>query len=198
MVEYTSVYISTNKMETEFQLRSKNKKIHKNKKNSLWRKWLTKYLISKLQNRSVEIRTYILQILGKIGDENAFLVLINATMDTNPDIRRFAISALTDFGDERATDALIATLNDPENDIRASAVMALGLIGDKKCENALLELLKDNDTSIRSQAVIALGRLGSVQALPILNQMIITESTEWIRRYISEAILEIKEGGIFS
>lgn len=169
-------------------------KITKQKRSSFWRRCLTRLLISKLHTNSIDMRTYIIQALGKIGDESAIPVILSATKDTNSTIRRFAISALSDIKDERTIDALIGALNDPEPDIRASASMSLGLIGDKKAENALITLLSDKDPSVRTQAVIALGHLKSEQALTILKRMARTESNEWMRRYISQAILEI-EGG---
>ena len=166
------------------------------KRVGIWRRWLTKWLKSRLRKDSVEKRTYIIQALGKVGDETAFPIILDAAHSKDSTIRRFAVSALGDIKDTRAIDALIAALNDSENDIRATAAIALGFLGDKKAEVPLIELLEDKDNSVRSQAVIALGRLVSSQALPILEQMKHTESNEWIRRYISEAILEIK-GGIY-
>lgn len=167
---------------------------NRGRNSSFWRRWLTRQLIARLQTKSVEMRTYILQTLGKVGDESALPVLLDAARDSDINIRRFAVSALADF---RSVDALIAALKDSESDIRATAAMSLGLLRDKSAENALMELLSDNDVSVRSQAVIALGHLRSNYALPMLNQMISTESNEWMRRYISQAIREI-EGGIYS
>ena len=188
--------MSTVYMETNYELTSKNNK-NISQSNSLWRKWLTKWLIARLRTDSVERRSYIIQALGKVGDQTAFPVILNAAHDKDSTIRRFAISALGDLKDPRAIEALIDALNDPETDIRASAVMSLGFLDDKKAEEQLIGLLEDSSDSVRSQAVIALGRLGSNLALPILEQMNDKEPNEWIRRYISEAILEIK-GGICS
>jgi HEAT repeat protein len=161
---------------------------------SFWRKWLTKMLLSRLNTGSVETRTYMLQALGKIGDREALPAILDAAEDDNCSIRRFAISALMDIEDRRAIDALIEALADSEADIREAAVIALGRYGGERAENALLSLLCDDDDSVRSQAVIALGHLGSHSALPLLNQMMNTESSEWMRRYITQAIRDI-EGG---
>jgi len=173
--------------------RYRNKLIQR-KKSSFWRRWLTRRLIALYRTRSVETRTYIIQALGKIGDETALPVILDTAKDTNSTIRRFAVSALADQRDIRALDALIVALNDSENDIRSTAAISLGLLGDEKAENALIEILNDNDVTVRSQAVIALGHIGSSKSLIILNQMVFTELNEWIRRYISQAILEIKGG----
>lgn len=94
-------------------------------------------------------------------------------------------------------DAIIAALDDSEADIRVAAVMSLGRLGDKCAENTLIILLDDEDVSVRTQAIIALGHLGSSQASSLLNQMLATESSEWMIRYISQAIQEI-EGGYCS
>ena len=171
-----------------------SKKEMQQRKSSFWRRLLTRWLISRLQIKSVDIRTYILQALGKVGDESAFPVILASAKDADNTIRRFAVSALADFGDSRALDAIIIALNDLEADIRATAAMSLGSIGDPKAEDALIESLNDKNVSVRSQAIIALGNLRSNKAFPILDQMMSTESNEWIRRYISQAILEIKGG----
>jgi len=166
--------------------------MHQQKHNKFWRKWLTRWLINRLRTKSVEIRTYILQALGKVGDESALPAILDAVKDSNSTIRRFAVSALADLGDTRAVDALIGALNDSETDIRVAATMALGRLGGKRAENALIALLDDKEISVRAQAVIALGHLRSNQALPLLNQMMATESNEWMRRYISQAIRDIE------
>jgi HEAT repeat protein len=184
------------------------------RKSGIWRRLLTRWLISRLQIKSVEIRTYILQALGKVGDKSAIPILLHAAKDTDNTIRRFAVSALADFGDTETINAIIDALNDLEADIRATAAMSLGLLGDMqktnknnpltpivkgesinmRVEDALIERLGDKDISVRSQAIIALGNLRSSKAFSILSQMTSTESNEWIRRYISQAILEIKGG----
>jgi HEAT repeat protein len=104
---------------------------------------------------------------------------------------------LADLGGTQAIDAIVAALDDSEADIRVAAAMLLGGLGDKRAENALIMLLDDEDVSVRTQAIIALGHLGSSQASPLLNQMLSTESSEWMLRYISQAIQEI-EGGYCS
>lgn len=167
------------------------------KQKRFWRRWLTRWLIARLQMKSLEIRTYVLQALGKVGDESALPVILDAAKDSDSTMRRYAVPALADMGGEQATEALMAALDDPESDIRAAAVMALGEIRAERADDALMPLLGDEDLSVRVQTVIALGNLGSKQALPRLNQMMTTESNEWVCRYISQAIREI-EGGCSS
>lgn len=176
---------------------SRNGEVSQRKYNGFWRRWLTRRLIARLRTKSEETRTYILQALGKIGDETALPVILDAARDTNSAIRRFAVSALADLGNSQAIDALIVSLDDPETDIRAAAATALGMLGDRKAEDGLIALLSDEEISVKAQSVIALGHLGSDKALPLLNQMMVTESSEWMRRYISQAIRDI-EGGCCS
>jgi HEAT repeat protein len=182
-------------------------KVSQRKYSNFWRRRLTRWLIARLRTKSVERRTYILQALGRIGDEAALPVILGAAKDTNSTVRRFAVSALADMGKTphtpgrmghtQAIDALIVALDDPETDIRATAAMSLGLLGDRRAESAIIALLNDEEASVRAQAIIALGHLGSSRTLPILNEMIAVECNEWMRRYISQAIREI-EGGCSS
>ena len=197
IVDYAPVYMSTLYAcwGISFQLATiDNEEMNQQRHSRFWRRWLTRWLIARLRTGSEEMHTYILQALGKIGDESALPVILDAAKDSNGTIRRFAVSALADFGDARAIDALITALDDKEPDIRVAAVMALGESSDRRANDALMALLDDKDSAVRTQAVIALGHLGSDQALPLLNQMMDAESNEWVRRYISQAIREI-EGG---
>ncbi len=171
-----------------------NEKMSQQRHSRLWRRWLTRWLIARLRTKSEEMRTYILQALGKIGDEAALPVILDASRDANSTIRRFAVSALADMGGTQAVDALIVALDDSETDIRVTAAMSLGRLGNGRASDALLALLDDVEMPVRVQAVIGLGHLGSNQALPRLNQMMAVESNEWVCRYISQAIREI-EGG---
>jgi HEAT repeat protein len=168
------------------------RKVPQRRYSSFWRRWLTRRLIARLRTKSEETRTYMLQALGKIGDETALPVILDAARDASSTIRRFALSALADMGDARAIDTLIDALDDPEDDLRTAAAMGLGSFKDERAEDALIALLDTRNDSVRTQAVISLGNLGSIKALSTLKKIMANEPNEWIRRYISQSILEIE------
>ena len=167
-----------------------------------WRFFPTRLLLRKLRSESSEMRAYAAEGLGNVGDVHAVLPLIEALTDENTTVRRFAISALGHLRDARAIDGLITFLQDEEPDMRCAAVVALGELGltEERGINppiqvieALISSVTDSERSVSSAAVVALGRIGNPQAISALNALAETTESEWIRRYISEALHQIEE-----
>lgn len=167
-----------------------------------WRYVPTRVLLRKLQSESAEIRSYAAEALGSVGDVHAVAPLIDALTDSSTTVRRFAISSLGHLRDERAVAVLIPFLQDAESDMRCAAVVALGELGlsEERVSNppvqvveALINSITDTDNAVCSAAVVALGRIGNPQAIAALNALAETTNSEWIRRYISEALQQIKE-----
>ena len=167
-----------------------------------WRYIPTHVLLRKLKSESAEMRAYAAEGLGGVGDAHAVAPLINALSDNNSTVRRFAISSLGKIRDVRAVDVLIPFLQDEEADMRCAAVVALGELGldeerfstpPAQIIEALISSITDNDRAVCSAAVVALGRIGSPQAITALNALAETTESEWIRRYISEALHQIQE-----
>ena len=167
-----------------------------------WRYFPTRVLLQKLKSESAEMRAYAAEGLGGVGDVHAVAPLINALTDNNSTVRRFAISSLGHIRDPRAIDVLIPFLQDEEADMRCAAVVALGELGlseertsspPVKVIDALISSITDPDRAVCSAGVVALGRIGSPQAVAALNALAETTKSEWIRRYISEALHQIEE-----
>ncbi len=167
-----------------------------------WRYIPTHLLLRKLRSESAEMRAYAAEGLGGVGDVNAVTPLINALDDNNSTVRRFAISSLGKIRDDRAIDVLIPFLQDEEADMRCAAVVALGELGLSEDRfstppvqviEALISSITDTDRGVCSAAIVALGRIGNTQAVSALNALAETTESEWIRRYISEALHQIEE-----
>lgn len=167
-----------------------------------WRYIPTHVLLRKLKSESAEMRAYAAEGLGGVGDVHAVDPLINALTDNNSTVRRFAISSLGRIRDPRAIDVLISFLQDEETDMRCAAVVSLGELGlseertsspPVKVIEALINSITDPDRAVCSAAVVALGRIGNPQAIAALNALAETTESEWIRRYISEALHQIEE-----
>ena len=167
-----------------------------------WRFFPTQILLRKLRSDSPEIRAYAAEGLGPVGYGSAVEPLIGALEDDNPSVRRFAISSLGKIGDMRAVDVILPFLQDEEVDMRCTTVVALGELGlnDRKelhpsqnVIDALISSVTDSDRSVCSAAVVALGRIGNSQAISALNDLAESTESEWIRRYISEALHQIDE-----
>jgi len=167
-----------------------------------WRFFPTQILLRKLRSESAEMRAYAAEGLGPVGYASAVEPLIRALADENPSVRRFAISSLGKIGDTRAVDVIIPFLQDEEVDMRCTTVVALGELGlhdkreshsSQKVLDALISSVTDTDRSVCSAAVVALGRIGNPQAISALNDLAESTESEWIRRYISEALHQIDE-----
>ena len=167
-----------------------------------WRYIPTHVLLRKLRSESAEMRAYAAEGLGGVGDVHAVAPLIDALTDNNSTVRRFAISSLGKIRDARAIDVLIPFLQDEEPDMRCAAAVALGELGlteDRfstppvQVIEALINSVQDNDRGVCAAAVVALGRIGNPQAISALNALAETTDSEWIRRYISEALHQIEE-----
>jgi HEAT repeat protein len=148
------------------------------------------------------MRAYAAEGLGGVGGVNAVAPLINALSDNNSTVRRFAISSLGRIRDERAINVLIPFLQDDEADMRCTAAVALGELGLSEDRfstppvqiiEALISSITDTDRAVCSAAVVALGRIGNLQAISALNALAEATNSEWIRRYISEALHQIEE-----
>lgn len=167
-----------------------------------WRYIPTHVLLRKLRSESAEMRAYAAEGLGGVGDVHAVAPLINALSDNNSTVRRFAISSLGHIRDPRAIDVLIPFLQDDEADMRCAAVVALGELGlseerfstpPVQIIEALMSSIWDTDRAVCSAAVVALGRIGNPHAISALNELAEATESEWIRRYISEALHQIEE-----
>ncbi len=167
-----------------------------------WRFFPTRVLLRKLRSESAEMRAYAAEGLGNVGDVHAVSPLIDALSDDNTAVRRFAISSLGHLRDARAIDGLTLFLQDEEPDMRCAAVVALGELGLTEARganppvqviDALISSVTDTDRSVCSAAVVALGRIGNPQAISALNALAETTESEWVRRYISEALHQIEE-----
>ena len=167
-----------------------------------WRYIPTHVLLRKLRSESAEMRAYAAEGLGGVGDVHAVAPLIDALTDNNSTVRRFAISSLGKIRDARAIDVLIPFLQDEEADMRCAAAVALGELGlteDRfltppvQVIEALINSVTDSDRGVCAAAVVALGRIGSPQAVSALDTLAETTDSEWIRRYISEALHQIEE-----
>lgn len=175
---------------------------HRNSPVRNWRYIPTHLLLRKLRSESAEMRAYAAEGLGGVGDAHAVPPLINALSDNNSTVRRFAISSLGKIRDDRAIDVLIPFLQDGEADMRCAAVVALGELGLSEDRfstppvqiiEALINSITDPDRAVCSAAVVALGRIGNLQAVSALNALAEATESEWIRRYISEALHQIEE-----
>jgi HEAT repeat protein len=104
------------------------------------------------------LRKFITDTLGKLGDRRAIPTLLAKLGDRDPNVRASAADALGAMRVEEAVPTLVGMLRDEEW-VVFSVVNALGDIGAAVSVNALLELIRTGSQPLRCAAIDALGRV---------------------------------------
>ena len=117
-----------------------------------------KPLFTTLHNGMPSVRSFAVEVLGRIGDASVVEPLIGALRDESKEVREAASTALTEIlpdwprseAAKRQVPEFITALQLYEDSgLRACAVYTLGQIGDKRAVNPLIKGLRDQDARIR-------------------------------------------------
>ncbi len=121
-------------------------------------------LLAALATPDVDVRKFIVDILGDIRDRRAVPALIERLDDADENIRMAAAEALGKLKDRQAVDALIACLGRYDQSwLDYTAAEALGEIGDERALGPLLAAL--GRSSLREPVLESLGKIGNVDTL---------------------------------
>jgi HEAT repeat protein len=118
--------------------------------------------------REYQIRTFVIQVLGKIKDERVLDPLMLQLR--NEEFKDVATKALVEVG-LPAVERLMAVLNDKDKNVRKHAVIALGEIGIAEAVEPLIEATKDEDWTVRLQAIAALDLIGDDRGKPVIKAL---------------------------
>lgn len=142
-------------------------------------------------DESNDIRLFVLDILGTIGNPESVDVLINGLNDADPNIRNAAIVSLGLIGDPKAFEH-IKPLIDDEEWIRFSAIEALSQIPNENIADFLLEQLRrwSSDELTVSAILETMGKIRPKQCVNALIEMLGT-SNAYIEAEIVKALLKI-------
>lgn len=108
-----------------------------------------------------------IEVLGKIGDEQAVETLLDFVDSSNPPLQKVTIRALGEIGSKEASQEIANALADDAQIVRSVAARALGLIGDTRAIEPLSERLADETEAdeVRASAAWALVQIGTERAL---------------------------------
>jgi HEAT repeat protein len=120
-------------------------------------------LLNDLKSNDANIRYQAALDLGKLGDRNAILPLMEAMEDKDKYVRYWAVSSLGDLKATEAVPALIEKLKDEDELMRYWAAIALGRIGDTTA-------IKPVDDAYRIEKILNT-KIGMEIALDKLNWM---------------------------
>lgn len=110
------------------------------------------------------IRQAALQVLGRLGGDEAEDILLLAMKDDSSLVRRSAIYYL-DGCNPQHYPMLTLALTDEESEVRRQAVETLSMGVDRALIVPITLVLNDEDPWVRATAIRALGRFGGVEAL---------------------------------
>ena len=120
-------------------------------------------LLPLLSHDDANIRKFIVDTLGKLGDRRAILPLIATLQDREPNVRGSAAESLGSLHAREAVPHLLGLLNDNEW-VVFTVIEALGCIADRAALPALMALLKDGSETVRYGVIEALGKFSDSAA----------------------------------
>lgn len=144
-------------------------------------------LLRALRDPDIKVRAQAAKALGEIGDLSVDPVV---TLLNDPDwkIRYRAAEALGMTGSKKAVPFLITALDDQKDHVRYIAAKAIGETGSGNAEAALIARLTDENEFVRRSAATALGKTGGIAAKEALNQSLVRETSEEVRKVTGSSL----------
>ncbi len=123
-------------------------------------------LISFVTDPDHDVRKFIIDIMGSIGDASFVPVLIRALDDPDSNVCTAAVENLGKIGDQRSVGPLLKTLERPDVWLQYAALEALGRIGGPVPVSAIAPLAAHY--LLKKAVYECLGSIGGVETLPVL------------------------------
>jgi len=137
----------------------------------------------------VGVRSLTAKALGRIGDPQAAVALIEALRDDKSrNLQLTALKSLGDLGCRQASPAIRPFLDEPDPRLRRTAALTLGVLKDREATPRLLAMARDDESPlVRPSAVEALGQVGDAsligQLLPFVD-----DSNAYLRAALARAL----------
>jgi HEAT repeat protein len=150
---------------------------------------VVKRLVVEVRRKSPTARGAV-DVLGKIGSEQAVPALVEALGSEDMGLRLLAAKALGKIGSQDAIPDLRQALQDEHKAVRRAAASALGGIGAEEAVESLVEVLRDgsNDRRVRESAARALGQIGSEKAISDLLEVLLRDKERYVRMSAARAL----------
>ncbi|GET37403.1 HEAT repeat domain-containing protein [Microseira wollei] len=146
------------------------------------------------------VRSNAASALGKIANKDVGGKLLPLLKDPDSYIRTEAVESLGLLGYAQGLHDIVDLLQTDEDYlVRLCAAEALGNLNDKSAMPALIAALNDSNEGVRAYAADSIGLLGVVEALPILQQKLESESSQFTRVFTLSALYRLgDEKSLFS
>jgi HEAT repeat protein len=136
-----------------------------------------------------DVRKFVIDIMGSIGDASSCPLLIQALDDDDPNVRTSAAESLGRMKDSRAVQPLLDALSLPDITFRYTILDALAGIGVPFSLGAITPFLEDS--LLRKAVYECLGSVGGCDAVPLLVEGL-SEGGRSVRESAAKAFMEIR------
>jgi len=113
-----------------------------------------------------DVRKFVIDIMGSIGDSSAVVTLIHALADPDANVCAAAAENLGKIGDTQAVPHLLQALANPDVWLRYTIMEALGKIGEPVPLPIITQLAEEN--LLKKAVFDCLGAIGGAEAVPLL------------------------------
>jgi HEAT repeat protein len=137
-----------------------------------------------------DVRKFVIDILGSIGDAEAMPLLLNALDDPEPNVCAAAAENLGKIGNVQAVPHLLQALRKSDIWLRYTVLEALSKIGKPVPMTVITPLLGEN--LLKKAAFDCLGAIGDAEAAPLLIEGI-KERVKNIREAAVVALMKVRE-----
>lgn len=100
-------------------------------------------LCARIDDEDVDVRKFVIDILGEIGDERCSDRLLQALEDSDSNVRYAAVETLGKLKISRAAEPLLGLIDDPDPGLRFTLLRTLARLGQPVDSGRLLPLLED-------------------------------------------------------
>lgn len=146
-------------------------------------------LVAHVEDPDADVRKFVIDILGAIGDKSSFPCLIKALNDEDRNVRNSAAESLGSMGDERAVPVLIEVLSLSDVSLRHTILGALAAIGSSFSIQSITPFLAD--PLLKKAAYECLGAMGGMDAAPLLAEGLAGNGRS-IRESAAKAFMEVR------
>ena len=127
-----------------------------------------KALSARVKEPDPDVRKFIVDIIGEIGDHSGIQALVTALSDEDQNVRASAVEYLGRMKAAPALEPLVGMLRTEDQWLAFMAAAALGDLGDKRAVAPLLEA--SGDRYLKEAALDALVRLNDESAWPAFEE----------------------------
>lgn len=156
--------------------------------NSLGHPDMPTRLVDLLQDTDPLVRESAVKIAGYFAFEECVALLLERCQDADENVRRAAIELIPYLENAPVLPVFVQALEDEAPKVRASAVRALGQIESALAFPYLLSALNDSDAWVRYYTARAIGWHGYPEAVPALEQLVLSDPADHVRSAAIEAL----------